>query len=115
MQTTQRIIPCIEALPVSNHITAIQTNRNTDADAICEAMSRPNMRYVKAKTVAQQDIQAAHRIRNELKEHRTAKGNQVRGLVTEYGLVAPQQLAALRRAIPRWLEDAENGLTSLFR
>ena len=95
----------------------VKSNKNdaNDADAICEAMSRPNMRYVKAKTVAQQDIQAAHRIRNELKQHRTAKGNQIRGLVTEYGLVAPQQLAALRIAIPRWLEDAENGLTSLFR
>lgn len=47
--------------------------------------------------------------------HRTAKGNQIRGLVTEYGLVAPLQSAALRRAIPCWLEDAENGLTSRFR
>jgi transposase len=47
--------------------------------------------------------------------HRTAKGNQIRGLVTEYGLVAPQQSAALRAAIPCWLEDAENGLTSRFR
>ena len=95
----------------------VKSNKNdaNDADAICEVMSRPNMRYVKAKTVEQQDIQAAHRIRNELQVHRTAKGNQIRGLVTEYGLVAPLQLAALRIVIPRWLEDAENGLTNQFR
>ena len=95
----------------------VKSNKNdaNDAEAICEAMSRPNMRYVKAKTVEQQDIQATHRIRSELMGHRTAKGNQIRGLVTEYGLVAPQQLASLRAAIPRWLEDAENGLTNRFR
>jgi transposase len=95
----------------------VKSNKNdaNDAEAICEAMSRPNMRFVKPKTVAQQDVQAVHRIREELKGHRTAKANQIRGLVTEYGIVAPVGLAALRSAIPRWLEDAENGLSVLFR
>ena len=108
---------CVKIIPPQFVTPYVKSNKNdaNDADAICEAMSRPNMRYVKAKTVEQQDIQAAHRIRNELKVHRTAKGNQIRGLVTEYGLVSPQQLSALRAAIPRWLEDAENGLTSGFR
>jgi len=95
----------------------VKSNKNdaNDAEAICEAMTRPGMRYVKAKTVAQQDIQATHRIRKELMGHRTAKSNQIRGLVTEYGLVAPVHMASLRAAIPRWLEDAENGLTRRFR
>ena len=95
----------------------VKSNKNdaNDAEAICEAMSRPNMRFVAVKTVAQQDIQATHRVRAECIAHRTAKGNQIRGLVSEYGLVAPQQSAALRAAIPCWLEDAENGLTSRFR
>jgi transposase len=95
----------------------VKSNKNdaNDAEAICEAMSRPNMRFVKTKTVAQQDIQAVHRIRQELMGHRTAKANQIRGLVTECGVVAPLGLAALRSAIPCWLEDAENGLTVLFR
>jgi len=95
----------------------VKSNKNdaNDAEAICEAMSRPNMRFVAVKTVEQQDIQAAHRIRSELIGHRTAKANQIRGLVAEYGLVAPQQLARLRAAAPVWLEDAENGLTSRFR
>ncbi len=86
-----------------------------DAEAICEAMSRPNMRYVTVKTVAQQDIQATHRIRAELITQRTAKANQIRGLVAEYGLVAPKHLSSLRAAIPCWLEDAQNGLTGEFR
>lgn len=95
----------------------VKSNKNDakDAEAICEAMSRPNMRFVSVKTVEQQDIQAAHRIRSELIGQRTAKANQIRGLVAEYGLVAPQQLDRLRKAIPMWLEDAENGLSHSFR
>ncbi len=73
------------------------------------------MRFVSAKTIEQQEIQAVHRIRSELVGQRTAKGNQIRGLVAEYGLVAPQQINHLRAAIPAWLEDAENGLSGRFR
>ena len=95
----------------------VKSNKNdaNDAEAVCEAMSRPSMRFVAIKTVEQQDIQAIHRVRSELIGHRTAKANQIRGLVAEYGLVAPQQLARLRAAVPDWLEDAENGLTGRFR
>ncbi|MGB5470391.1 MAG: IS110 family transposase [Woeseiaceae bacterium] len=95
----------------------VKSNKNdaNDAEAVCEAMSRPHMRFVTVKSIEQQDIQATHRVRTELKDHRNAKANQIRGLVAEYGLVAPQTLLALRRAIPEWLEDAENGLTDYFR
>jgi len=95
----------------------VKSNKNdaNDAEAICEAMSRPNMRFVSVKTVAQQDLQAVHRVRFELSNQRKAKANQIRGLVAEYGLVAPKQLLRLRAAIPCWLEDAENGLTDRFR
>jgi len=92
-----------------------QKNDATDAEAICEAMSRPGMRYVAVKSVEQQDIQAVHRVRSSLIGRRTAKGNQIRGLVAEYGLVAPKDLGPLRRAIPEWLEDGDNGLTGRFR
>ena len=51
------------------------------------------MRFVTVKSVEQQDIQATHRIRSELITQRTAKANQIRGLVAEYGLVAPQHIA----------------------
>ena len=95
----------------------VKSNKNdaNDAEAICEAMSRPNMRFVAVKSVEQQDIQATHRIRAELKDQLNAKANQIRGLVAEYGLVAPLTLRALRAAIPCWLENAENGLTDHFR
>jgi transposase len=95
----------------------VKSNKNdrNDAEAICEAMTRPSMRYVAPKTVEQQDIQAMHRVRSTIMVQRNAKANQIRGLVAEYGLVAPQQLGALRAAIPCWLEDAENGLTDCFR
>ncbi len=92
-----------------------QKNDAKDAEAICEAMSRPGMRFVSVKTVEQQDIQSIHRVRSLLMSERTAKANQIRGLVAEYGLVAPQHMSPLRQAIPRWLEDAENGLTDRFR
>jgi transposase len=63
----------------------VKSNKNdaNDAEAICEAMSRPGMRFVAVKTVEQQDIQAVHRIRAELISQRTAKGNQIRGLCLE--------------------------------
>ncbi len=95
----------------------VKSNKNdaNDAEAICEAMSRPNMRFVAVKSVEQQDIQATHRIRSELMTQRNAKSNQIRGLVAEYGLVAPLTRRALRAAMPCWLEDADNGLTDYFR
>jgi transposase len=95
----------------------VKSNKNdaNDAEAICEAMGRPYMRFVSVKTVEQQDIQAVHRVRFELSNQRKAKANQIRGLVSEYGLVAPKELWHLRAAIPCWLEDAENGLTDRFR
>lgn len=73
------------------------------------------MRFVSVKSVAQQDIQSLHRIRSTVMAQRTAKGNQIRGLMLEYGLSAPTQTASLRIAIPQWLEDAENGLSLFFR
>jgi transposase len=99
---------------VKPYVKSNKTDRN-DAEAICEAMSRPTMRFVPVKSVEQQDIQAVHRVRSELIGQRRSKGNQIRGLVGEYGLVAAQQLSHLRAAIPGWLEDGENGLSSRFR
>ncbi len=88
----------------------VKSNKNdrNDAEAICEAMSRPTMRFVPVKNVDQQDIQAVHRVREELMSQRTAKVNQIRGLVAEYGLVTPKHLSHLRAALPQWLEDADN-------
>ncbi len=92
-----------------------QKNDANDAEAICEAVGRPNMRFVAIKTVAQQDMQAVHRIRSELVKSRTAKVNQIRGLLAEYGEIVPARIEQIRRAIPDIQEDASNGLTPLFR
>jgi len=95
----------------------VKSNKNdaADAEAICEAMGRPGMRFVPVKTIEQQDLQALHRVRASLVEQRSAKANQIRGLVAEYGLVAPRELLHLRRALAHWLEDQSNALTARFR
>jgi transposase len=94
----------------------VKSNKNdaNDAEAICEAVGRPTMRFVTIKTVAQ-DLQAIHRIRSELVRQRTAKVNQIRGLLAEYGLVVGRHVQTLRRALPDLLEDASNGLSFDFR
>ncbi len=99
---------------VKPYVKSNKTERS-DAEAICEAMSRLAMRFVAIKSVEQQDIQAVHRVCSELIRQRTGKANQIRGLVGEYGLVAPVRIAQLRVKVPNWLEDADNGLPMRFR
>lgn len=90
-------------------------NDANDAEAICEAVGRPSMRFVTVKTVVQHGSQAVHRIRSRLVRSRTALANEIRGLLAEWGVIIPVHLGALRRALPEILEDTENGLTSDFR
>lgn len=95
----------------------VKTNKNdqNDAEAITEAASRPSMRFVMPKSVEQQDIQNIHRIRSRLIKQRTALGNQIRGLLAEYGIIITKTVSVLKRQLPLILEDAENELTSLTR
>jgi transposase len=88
-----------------------QKNDANDAAGICEAVGRPQMRFVPIKSVGQPDIQALHRIRERQIRARAALVNQIRGLLAEYGLVIPQGVAKVRQALPALLADAENGLT----
>jgi len=60
-----------------------------DAEAICEAVMRPTMRFVPMKQLEQQDIQALHRARARLIKARTALVIEIRGLLSEYGIVLP--------------------------
>jgi transposase len=95
----------------------VKGNKNdyNDAEAICEAVGRANMRFVTVKSVEQQDIQALHRIRQgEMKAH-TALVNRIRGLLAEYGIVVAKRPERLRGALPEILEDGENRLTARFR
>ena len=95
----------------------VKTNKNdyNDAEAICEAVSRPHMHFVPIKTIEQQDIQALHRVRERLVRGRTALVNQTRGLLREYGIFIPEGIRPFRSHIPDVLENAENELTSLTR
>jgi transposase len=90
-------------------------NDANDAEAICEAVGRPNMHFVAVKTEEQQAVLMVHRARSLVMANRTAQVNQIRGLLGEFGLVVPKGVAHLRRQLPQILEDAENGLPALAR
>ncbi len=95
----------------------VKSNKNDarDAEAICEAVTRPNMRFVPKKSIEQQDIQMIHRVRGRLIKQRTALVNQIRGLLGEYGLIIPLGVASVRQQLPQYLEDGDNELTSVSR
>ncbi|MBP4052424.1 IS110 family transposase, partial [Chromobacterium violaceum] len=86
-----------------------------DAEAICEAVSRPNMRFVPVKLPEQQALLAVHRARAGFVKARTAQANQLRGLLAEFGITIPVGLASLRRRLPLILEDVESGLPGMMR
>ena len=86
-----------------------------DAAAICEASSRPHMRFVPVKTADQQGQLAVHRLREGFKEERTALINRIRGLFAEFGLSFSQSPDALRAALTAVIEDAGNELPGVAR
>ena len=90
-------------------------NDANDAAAICEAASRPSMRFVSVKTPQQQAMLSVHRLREGYKEERTACINRIRGLLAEFGVVIAQRPEVLRQALADVLEDATNELPSLVR
>lgn len=87
----------------------VKSNKNdsADAEAIAEAASRPTMRFVSIKTVEQQDLQTLHRIRERSIKQRTALSNEIRGFLSEYGIVLPQGLAKLKQFFSVQLQDCE--------
>jgi transposase len=91
-----------------------KTDRN-DAEAILEAVTRPTMRFVAVKSVAQQDLLALHRVRSQLVKNRTALCNQLRGLLRERGVVVRTGPIALKRALPPALADESNELSGEMR
>ena len=90
-------------------------NDANDAEAICEAVGRPNMRFVGIKSEEQQAVLMMHRVRTLVVANRTGLVNQVRGLLGEFGIVVPVGIRRLRAQLPQILEDAENGLPTLAR
>ena len=90
-------------------------NDANDAAAICEAASRPKMRFVPVKSVEQQSMLCVHRLREGLKAERTACINRIRGLLAEFGVVRAQGSQALQRVLPEVIEDAANEMNALAR
>jgi len=95
----------------------VKTNKNdrNDAEAICEAVTRPNMRFVPVKRPEQQAVLALHRARQGLVKARTAQANQIRGLLAEFGVVIPKGLGHVAKRLPEILEDGANGLPAMMR
>lgn len=103
MGHTVRIIPPKLVKPY------LKGNKNdaNDAAAICEAISRPGMRFVALKSEAQQTLQAEHRVRARIIRERTALCNEIRGLLSEFGLVLPVGINHVRKILPEILSQQE--------
>ncbi len=95
----------------------VKTNKNdaADAEAICEAVGRPSMRFVSIKNGEQQALLSVHRARQGFVKARTAQANQIRGLLAEYGILIPQGIRHISKRLPEILEDGENDLPGVFR
>jgi transposase len=95
----------------------VKTNKNDslDAEAICEAVARPNMRFVPVKNPEQQSVLTLHTARESFVHARTAQANQIRGLLAEFGMVIATGIGHISARLPEILEDGENGLPGMMR
>jgi transposase len=95
----------------------VKTNKSdaADAEAICEAVTRPTMRFVPIKNEEQQAITSIHRARHGFVKARTAQSNQIRGFLGEYGIVMPRGITRIRKEVPIIAEEAESNLPITFR
>jgi transposase len=94
-----------------------KSNKNDflDGEAIAEAVSKENMRFVPIKTQEQLDVQALHRVRDRLVQRRTALINQIRGFLLERGITFAAKPIHLRQNLPAVIEDAEQNPTPRLR
>ncbi|MBN3814996.1 IS110 family transposase [Paraburkholderia sp. Ac-20347] len=95
----------------------VKSNKNdaADAEAICEAVGRPSMRFVPIKNIEQQSVLSLHRVRQGFVKARTAQANQIRGLLGEFGIVVPQGIGYVAQRVPELIKDASNALPGSFR
>ncbi|WP_108663906.1 IS110 family transposase [Acuticoccus kandeliae] len=106
-----RIVPAQFVKPyVKSH-----KNDTIDAEAIAEAVTRPTMRFTRVRTTDEVDLQARHRIRDQLISSRTRLINQVRGFCLEYGVAIRQGAGVFCRDLPGALADEGNDLTPAMR
>src|SRR6516165_5623670 len=99
---------------VAPYVKSNKNDRN-DAEAICEAVGRPTMRFVPPKSPEQLAIQALHRIRQRLVQSRTRLVNQIRGILAEQGIVIARDIWRLRRALAEITGHATDDLNKLVR
>ncbi len=95
----------------------VKSNKNDarDAEAICEAATRPSMRFVPIKEIEHQDMKMLHRMRSQIVKQRTALSNQIRGFLAEYGVILPKGLTYVRKRLANIIEDNHNELSSKAR
>jgi len=107
----------VKLIPPQHVKPFVKGNKNdrNDAFAITEAARRPDLKCVEPRTLAQTDMIQVHRVLNRVIRQRTALINQIRGFLSEYGVVVARGKDNLFAAIPDLLEDAENGLTPSSR
>jgi len=99
---------------VKPYLKANKNDRN-DAEAICEAVQRPTMRFVTPKTPEQQSVLHLHHGRQLLVRQRVALSNHMRSVLLEYGIAVPVGHKVLMKRLPELLEEADNGLPILSR
>ena len=99
---------------VKPYVKTNKSDRN-DAEAICEAVARPNMRFVPVKTADMQAVLSVHRARQGFVKARTAQANQIRGLLAEFGIVIPKGIGHIAKRLPEILEEGENALPGMMR
>ena len=90
-------------------------NDGNDAEAICEAVARPNMRFVPVKSLEQQSDLTLHRVRQGFVEERTATLNRLRGLLAEFGHVLPLRASEVHRRVPQLLEKLPTRVAACAR
>ncbi len=95
----------------------VKSNKNDarDAEAIAEAVSRPNMRFVPVRSKESQAVQLLHRMRERVVNSRTRAITQLRAMLSEFGIVIPLGPNRFRKRVPEILEDGENGLLPVVR
>lgn len=103
----------VKLLPAQHVKPFVRGNKNdhNDALAIAEAAQRPNIKPVPIKTIAQQDIQSLHRLRERCVSQRTSLTNQTRGLLSEYGIIFPQGFKAFKQTLAILLDPKDVQLT----
>ena len=99
---------------VTPYVKSNKNDRN-DAEAICEAVGRPSMRFVPRKSTDQLAVQAVHRIRRRLVADRVRLVNQIRGLLSEHRIVIARDIAQLRRGLAVIVGNINDGLSEMVR